>query len=231
MLENRKTERLRDDFRHAQKRRRLIFKDAYIRYMALQPIHTVAPPMVDTALMSPFETIIESPAEGKVTTEHFNDVFEKDFPTLSADWRASKDALIFALMKRYIPDAKKEDLLSPATLFTCTRCYAHLEYPRVLVHHCLVLRAREHEESDVIVDLNQGSWDPGPLMIQASICGNARTILETSGLDANTIAAQRGLAPTIFFECTSPKYTNKLMSWACAVCLTPSYNLESFIRY
>lgn len=222
MLEGIKAERI-------DKHRRLVLKEVYNDFVASQPLHAIVPGLVDVGLIPQFAAVINSPLEEDITANHFNSALEK-LPTFTADWRASKDAMLVDLMKIHIPGFQIGDLSLPTTIFKCTNCRTPtpIQYPRVLSHLHLMCD-RRLEGGKIFEDPRRG-WSPQLLRFDSSLYESARTIIQTCRLDAATITATQGLpAPAAFFNCTSPDCAGYFMTWSGAVCSALPCKYDSLI--
>lgn len=227
LMENVKDRRLKAEFRDCQKARRSILKEVYQNYAATQPPHAVVPGIADVALLFPaFTALVDSPVEEDPTADQFKDAL-KEIPSFAAGWRTSKQALLFSLMKKVIPEAKEEDIYLPTAFFQCQFCYKPFNYDRLFLHRCLTFFHRTpSEDYDIFSDLGCQTWNRSGYMVafDGRSYEAANSIIQKYGLEGETIAADSVTAPTIFFRCKDSSCSKKLFTWPGAVCVPVPLN-------
>ncbi|RDB24270.1 hypothetical protein Hypma_008651 [Hypsizygus marmoreus] len=232
-MEAAKADRLKAEFRAAQKARHGILAELYASFMASQPLHAILPPVADVAMTEPFKTIIALPLPPEspvVTAEHFATAVET-LPDFVKSWRSSADAKLLAAMRACnelsLQDAQESSLNLATTFFGCARsygCRAQLPYPHVLVHPC-ASNPSYCTPHDAFKDLECQPWDFEGNYIEFSPQWYmiARYILEACGLDPDTTTRQQVEDPTFFVECVGcnqkkiSEEARTLMTWVSAM--------------
>ncbi|GLB35460.1 hypothetical protein LshimejAT787_0210250 [Lyophyllum shimeji] len=196
-LETHKAERLEREHQVAQSRR--LAKLAALCesfFYSQEPQNRTLTPFADLVASEPFKTMLKAPASERIT---FTDALLRES---TQTWRRSKESELLNMMVESGLSPDGVDSLSLATtFFKCTKCRNVVGYPEVLMHTCASCRypsTRPFAHPSESVPWN---LDGKCVLFHDRAHHAARTILEASGMDPDTVARKDVQKAGFFIEC------------------------------